>query len=287
MDSQRDASVKTAILIPTYGRPHRVEPLTRSIRDNTKIPYSIYFIVEEHDQATIEAANRVGARMIINQGEPTYASCINTAYTATTERFFLLGADDIELTPGCLAEAVSCMSDSRIGVVGVRDPLHPFVDHSTHSLVRRRYIEEYSGCLDMPNTVLYPYKHAWTDWEMVSVAKVRGAYYYCDHALVEHHHPGWHPGGVVRSDSERFDATYAKGNESVIEDFAVFSRRARRWVNLLRKRKPLTRADRKIIGRVMEREYPIRAKIRSRLQFIRKTVLQAGARARKQVLRAP
>lgn len=271
-------STSTAILIPTLGRPHRVAEVHRSARDHANGDVSIYFVVEQDDADTIAAVTRTGAGMIINRGAPTYASCINQAYLDTQEPFFVLGSDDIEFLPRWLDEAMACMDDPAVGMVGVRDPLHPLVDHSTHSLVRRRYIEERSGCMDLPNTVLYPYKHGWTDWEMASVAKVRGAYRYCATSLVKHLHPGWETGGMVRTDHELYDATYAKGNRTVGEDFDIFSGRARAWVKQLARRKPLTPADRKIVGRVMAREFPVRARLRRYSLRMARILDQARAR---------
>ncbi|MEM6329881.1 MAG: hypothetical protein AAF790_06500 [Planctomycetota bacterium] len=239
----------TAIILPTLGRPHRVAPLLANIAEATSGPHRVYFVAEPHDTATIEAVEASPAELILNRGPGSYASCINTAYHATSEPFFFTGADDIRFTPGWLPAALAEMDDPAIGVVGTVDPLHEFPDQSTHSLVRRRYIAEESGCFDLPNTVLYPYHHGYCDTEFLAVAKARGAYVYCEQSRVEHHHPGWDWLGNVRSDDERYDATYAKGNSRHWEDLQTFLSRSRAWSSRLEPNSPATRSLLKFLRR--------------------------------------
>ena len=229
---------KTAVFIPTFRRPHRVSRIADNLKEVTSAPYDLYFIVEKGDVPTIRAVDRVGALRIYNPGLPTYASCINAAYGQTSHPYFFLGADDLRFTPGWLTMAVACMTDENIGIVGTVDSLMPRPNHSTHCLVRRRYIEQCSGCMDIPDIVLYPYRHAFTDREILGVAKARKKYFYCEDSIVEHHHPGWDALGLVRSDSERFDETYAKGNRHHVADLRTFTARAGQWMDLIEDKSP-------------------------------------------------
>ena len=229
----------TAVLIPTLGRPARVQRLLDNLRASTACPFSPRFVVEGKDTATIEAVKRAGAQWIVNDGPATYASCINTAYRATDDAYLFLGADDIVFADGWLEATIDAMSDPAVGVVGTADPIFPLPDHSAHSLVRRRYVEEHSGCIDLPDTVLYPYWHGFTDHELVGVAKSRRAYLYCEEARIEHHHPGWDKLGRVRGGT-RLDATYRKGNRNHRKDTVLFIRRSRRWRHLI---EPTSRAE--------------------------------------------
>lgn len=226
-------SERVAIFVPTVGRPTRVAEVAENLRSATAEDYRLIFIVEKHDAETIEAVGQIGAELIINPGPPTYASCMNTAYAQTDEPFFFTGADDAYFRPGWLTAALKCMADPSIGIVGTRDPLHDWCDHSTHSLVRRKYIDEQSGCLDRPRTFFYAYLHGWAEHELLGVAKVRGAYHYCEESEVEHRHPGWDWQGRVRSDDEKYDATYAKGNRNHNADTAIFLQRSAQWIDLL------------------------------------------------------
>jgi hypothetical protein len=266
-------SEKVAIFIPTFGRSQRVEELVEDVRAATTAAYRLYFIVEKHDPDTIEAVGRVGAGMILNPGEPTYASCINSAYAQTEEPFFFTGADDVHFHPGWLTAALKSMSDSKIGIVGTVDPLRDARDHSTHSLVRRKYIEERSGCLDRPNTVLYPYWHGWTDHEFLGIAKTRGAYHYCEESLVEHHHPGWDWLGRVNREDEKFDATYAKGNLHHRKDTRVFLQRCTQWIDLLPDNSPANAGVKKFV----RRNRGIYGKIRYGLKSLKRAIRSEAA----------
>lgn len=236
-------SSRTAILIPTYGRPGTVARIRDSAYGTTQADCKLYFIVEPADHDTIDAVRDVDEAYILNKGTPTYASCINTAYEQTSEAFLFAGADDLRFCDKWLEEALSCMNDSQIGIVGTHDPLNSTPDHATHYLVRRTYIDNHSGCMDTRGVVLYPYRHNYTDQEVVGVAKARNAYAYCQTAVVEHLHPGWRHDGVVDHKSPLFDETYAKGNRHHAADMLLFIERSKQWLDLI---DPKTQADREI-----------------------------------------
>ena len=242
------AAQGVAVLIPTLGRAGRVQPLLDNLNATADGDVAAYFVVEREDRATIETVRRTGAGLIFNDGPPTYASCVNTAYRETGEPYLFLGADDIVFVEGWLEEALAGMADPRVGVVGTVDPRAPVPDHSAHSLVRRRYILEQSGCVDLRDTVLYPYMHGFTDHELVGVAKSRRAYAYCERSRVEHHHPGWDSLGRVRGGSA-LDATYQKGNRHHRMDTLTFIERSREWIDSIEAPSPADIRVRKFIRR--------------------------------------
>ena len=265
---------KTAVFIPTFGRPQRVTKIVENLRAATTAPYRLYFIAETKDTDTLAAIGQVDATLIINPGTPTYASCINSAYAQTDEPYFFTGADDLNFQPGWLTAAINGMSDPKIGVVGTMDPLHDTCDHSTHSLVRRRYIKEQSGCMDCPDMVLYPYWHGWTDHEFLGVAKARRAYYYCDQSLVEHLHPGWDWLGRVNRDDDKFDATYAKGNRNHRHDTQQFLQRSDQWIHLL----PDDSRANVGIKKFVRRNRGLRGKVRFGLKMTSSVIRRQAAR---------
>jgi len=238
----------TAVLIPTLGRPERVSRLLENLDATTHSPNIAYFLVERDDDATARAVEAVGARWITNEGAPTYASCINSGYRNTTEPFLFLGADDIVFVDGWLEAGLAAMNDPEIGVVGTADPYWPLPDHSSHSLVRRRYIEEQSGCMDVADVVLFPYFHGFTDHELVGVAKARGAYVYCEGSRVEHHHPGWDDMGRVRGGAD-LDATYRKGNRNHHADMLTFAKRSAQWMPLIERPSRIDLEMRRLVKR--------------------------------------
>lgn len=248
VEAARATQQAVAVLIPTLGRPHRVQPLLDNLNTSTAGDFTAYFIVERDDTQTIAAVRKAGAGLIFNDGPPSYAVCINTAYRQTNEPYLFLGADDIVFVDGWLEAAVAAMADPQIGVVGTADPRHPLPDHSSHSLVRRHYIEAQSGCMDLRDTVLYPYKHGFTDHELVGVTKSRHAYRYCEAAHVEHHHPGWDSLGRVRGGTT-LDTTYQKGNRHHRRDTLTFIARSRMWSHLIEHPGPVDRCVQKFIRR--------------------------------------
>jgi len=237
-----------AVLVPTLGRPNRIESLLENLRTSTSGDFSVYFVAERDDAPTIESVRRARANLIFNEGPSTYASCINTAYRQTDEPYIFLAADDVVFVCRWLEAALACMADPAIGVVGTVDPRAPTPDHSAHSLVRRQYVAERSGCLDLRDAVLYPYWHGFTDHELVGVAKSRNAYKYCEAALVEHRHPGWDSLGRVRGGAS-LDATYRKGNRYHRQDTITFIDRSREWIDLIDRPSPSDVRIRKFIRR--------------------------------------
>jgi len=239
---------RTAVVIPTLGRPHRIHRLLENVAATTHSPCRVYFVVEGDDTATVERARRHGADVLVNEGPATYASCIDSAYRRTVEPFLFLGADDIVFQDGWLEAAIAAMADPRVGVVGTADPVWPLPDHSSHSLVRRRYIDEQGGSMDRRGRVLHPYRHGFTDHELVGVAKARRAYAYCEASRVEHHHPGWDSAGRVRRDVA-LDATYRKGNRHHWRDMATFVRRSADWMYLIQQPSRIDRDMRRYVSR--------------------------------------
>ena len=221
--SGEDVRTATAIFIPTLQRAHRIASLVGNIREATAGAYCIVFIILGDDEPTRAAVEAVGEQCLINTGSPTYAGAINAAYHATNEPFFFCGADDLRFYPGWLTHALAAMTDG-IGVVGVNDLA--YVDAlqgeiAPHFLVRRRYIERYSGVVDQPDTVLSAYDHNFTDTEFVGTARARRMYRYCPEAIVEHLHPLW---GKAED-----DPIYAKGRRQYEEDTQRYTRRRPLW----------------------------------------------------------
>ncbi|MFT6291026.1 MAG: glycosyltransferase involved in cell wall biosynthesis [Ilumatobacter sp.] len=246
------ATPEFAIVIPTFKRAEKLKDLAASLAASTRVPYSLFFVVEREDQPTIDAANRLGASVIFNEGPGTYASCVNTAYRMTAEPYLLIGADDIRFGDHCLEAARAALADESIGVIGAFDPQNVKGDHADHYVVRRRYIDEHGGSLDARGTVLHPYGHAFTDVELVSVAKVRGAFAFAHEFQILHDHPGWDFGGTVDRTSDLFDETYAKGNASHSADARLYGVRSRMWRRALIARPQATKMDRHFafMGRV-------------------------------------
>lgn len=153
-------------------------------------------------------------------GDGDYARKVNLAYRESAEPYLFLGADDLNFHEGWDTEALR-FSDH--GVVGTNDLHNPRVlagRHSTHSLVSRRYADEY-GIIDGPGILCEKYSHQWVDDELVATAQARGEFHFCAESVVEHLHPFF---GLA----ER-DATYEKALAATRADGAIFRSRRRLW----------------------------------------------------------
>jgi hypothetical protein len=209
--------LSTAILVPVLDRPSRVAPLLANIAEATLEPHTVIFGAS--DEPTIAELDRLGARYMRDDGE-TWPNRINRLYHATDEPFVFLAADDLLFHRGWLGNAMREMRRVR-GVVVVNDLHNPA---GTSALVARSYIDEHSGCIDVPDVVVYPgYGHSYTDTELFAVAAARGRYAYCSEAVVEHLHPA--------AGKSEDDPVYRKGRATEDADKALFESRVALWTS--------------------------------------------------------
>lgn len=226
-------STACAVLVPTYGRADRLAGFLADPAGLSSPHLSTYFIVEADDWDTRRVLSDHGQTVLVNEGAPSYACCVNFAFGRTTESFVYTGADDLYFTEGWFEQAAAYMCDPAIGVVGTHDPILNNRGHSTHFLVRRRYVNEHGGAFDMPGSVFYPYHHAWCDWELENVAKCRAAYAYARRSVVSHIHPGFDAEGRPLRESTLFDGTHEHGAKHHRQDTFDYLARRERWKHFL------------------------------------------------------
>lgn len=213
-----------AILIPTFGRAHKLKKLLENIEANTTLPHKVYFLLEKQDYISVDKCRRFGFNYIINK-HIEYVGAINTGYEQTTEPFIFCGADDIEFHKDWDSEAMRLFLDRKIGIVGVWDsfPVTQTKMHACHFLVRRTYIEEQSGVNDEKN-VIYSnaYRHLNCDIETIQTAIGRGAWAFASKAIVEHKH--WYIDKIIEK-----DATYRKCMFVKKQDDETFAKRRKNF----------------------------------------------------------
>lgn len=211
------------ILVPVLDRPQNVAPLVDSIRAATPEPHEILFLLDAGDTAEIDAVEALDLNGLIIGTAPTYPEKINEGFLWSRAPWVMQGADDLRYYPGWLAAALRAAGD-RYGVVGTNDLHNPRVlggYHSTHSLIRREYVEKY-GLADGARGVMFEgYRHTFCDDELVATAQHRGQFVHCHDSRVEHLHPYF--GGA------EMDDTYAKGMKTRFLDEVTFSRRGYLW----------------------------------------------------------
>lgn len=217
-----------AILIPVLNRPQNAMRVVESIVAATSVQHEIMFLCTRGDYAEIEACEALfpGVLTVFMDGPPgngDYAAKINKGFRWTTTPFVFTGADDLDFQPGWDTAALAALESSGAGVCGTWDGGNPLVKkgrHSTHSLVRRAYIDECGGTWhDGPGVVLHEgYRHQWVDTELCEVAMERDCWVFAYDSRVIHKHPFWDR-SVPR------DATYEKALSGASEDLALFRAR--------------------------------------------------------------
>lgn len=211
------------VYIPTLGRANKLQAVADNLKENTKSPYKLYWCVEEHDTDSIDKALATGAKVIINKRKPTYSDALQEIYEQTDEEIFLWGNDDFYFLPNWDEQPLEMMEDKGISVLGLHDG-NPKTKYWSISLVRRKYIEEQSGVVDMPNRVLYPYNHNYVDDELAGTAISRGVWAACMTPCILHQHHSFKWLGDFPH-----DATYAKNDKKFAEDSEMYNIRVRLW----------------------------------------------------------
>lgn len=221
-----------AILLPVLDRPQNAAPVVESIRGRSWSDPRIVFLVSPRDTRERAAAIATGAEVRVVDWEPgpgDYARKINHGFHFTSEEFVFLGADDLDFHEGWDVEAMDVADQTGAAVIGTQDLCNPLTKrgkHSTHSLVRRSYIELFGGTFDEEPGVVYAecYDHQWVDNELCIVAQDRGHWAFAQKAIVEHMHP------LDRSRRIALDATYRKALAQGVNDQRLFVARRRDWV---------------------------------------------------------
>src|SRR5258706_95302 len=147
-----------AIMLPTYKRPHRLAEVAQNIKDTTKNSYTLYFGVEPDDKASQEAVVAMGYQVVLNRYPMGYSGTIQSIYESSDEPLMVHINDDFEFLPNWDEHPIAMFETPQVMVVGV--PQHESdKTYSAICFIRRKYIEEQSGVIDMPNRVFYPYGH--------------------------------------------------------------------------------------------------------------------------------
>lgn len=215
------------ILIPMLGRPERAQIVASSIHEHTQIPYEIVFLCNGNDEKTARACLATGARMFYcdDDRQPgDYARKINYGFQSTESPWVFLGASDLDFTDGWDTAALHVAGKTDVGVIGTNDGANPLVirgRHSTHSFVKRRYIEDVGGTWHDGPGVVYSgaYDHQFVDNELVQAAQDRSEWAFSKQSLVKHLHPFY--GGL------KMDETYKTALAHGREDAAIFLERQR------------------------------------------------------------
>ena len=215
-----------AVLVPMLGRPQAAIHIAESLELATTVEHRLVFICSRRDLDVIAACEETGANVLIapwGPGRGDFARKINWAFANTDEEFIFQGASDVFFHQEWDAQALAVAQKTKAGVIGTNDLANPSVKRgkaSTHSLIRRSYIEDYGGTMDGTGAVFSEtYSHQYCDVELCEVARLRGQFAFAARSIVEHRHPHW--------GTAPMDDTYRKGQRDTRADRALYVRRAK------------------------------------------------------------
>lgn len=225
------ATEEVDVIVPVLHRPQNIEPLMTSLRASTGLA-TAWFVTEMGDREEVEEIVRCGGCAISHVDAHTFSEKVNHAYRVTgggdpatrhkpPRPWLLLVGDDVRFRPGWLDHAQDVHRRYGANVVGTNDLCNPRVtrgEHSTHSMIRRSYVDEVGSSWDGPGTVCHEgYRHWFVDDEIVVAAKQRGTFQSALGSQVEHLHP-------IAGKAEE-DDVYRLGAESADADEALFDQR--------------------------------------------------------------
>lgn len=226
-----------AALIPVLNRPKNVAPLVESFLSNSSELSRLFFIVSADDHAEIDEIakfeGKLGDRVfcfVVDDYAIRWSQKLNAAHRVFEgdarhqpkwfqPEWYLLGADDLAFHKGWddNPKLNALMQDIAIGVIGTNDLGNPAVRagvHSTHPLVRRKYVEEQGIMEGLSMIAPECYHHNFVDNEICGLAFKRKAYAHCHESIIEHMHPAWR-----KADS---DETYKLGMSRFHEDGRLY-----------------------------------------------------------------
>lgn len=200
------------IYCPTYKRPHKLQEVADNIKATTKTDFRLYWGCEPEDRESIMAAADTGYPVIVNKGKQGYSDTIQTVYEQSDEPIFFHANDDFVFLDGWDIEPMRLLAENpNVMVVGAHDG-NDFPTYWTISFIRRQYIEDQSGVVDMPNRVFFPYKHNYQDTEFSQTAIMRAVWVPCTNGCIKH----------LRLEH---DETYAKNEQTAMEDYLTYTSR--------------------------------------------------------------
>lgn len=190
----------------------------------TRAEHQLYFICSPGDIEQIAACRTTDATILMapfRPGPADFAKKINWAFDQTDEEWLFQAADDIRFSPKWDVHALAMAQRKNAVVIGTNDLGNPSVKrgrHSTHTLFRRSYIEDYGGTVDDSGRVFSElYDHQYVDNEFVATAMHRRSFQFSKNSIVEHLHPHWGKGEM--------DETYEKATRASKEDMLLFRKR--------------------------------------------------------------
>lgn len=221
-----------SILIPVLQRPQNAERQVLNIVDSIDHDFEVVFISTIGDVLQVEECKRLAREYgfvrhlsIPPSTTGDYAKKINHAFLESDAPWIFTAADDLNFHWDWFTYAVTAYAATGCCVVGTQDLGNKRViagNHSTHSLVRRDYVDSY-GTIDERGKVLHEgYPHEYVDDEFIETARARGEFVFAHRSIVEHLHPLW---GKAES-----DVLYDQHARRMAYGRRIYMKRRRLWL---------------------------------------------------------
>ena len=234
---------RTAILVPSLGRPQHVKRTFGNIEANTPEPHDQLWCVTGEEYTSqldelgvffyIDDSNDPDRRYVTRMNKLIEAMRTGSLYGIEDRvyDYVFFGSDDVIHHPRWLRNALTVMeSAENAQVVVVNDMRNP---NGTQAVVRVDYLP--LAVFDDPASAFHPgYQHNFADTEMFMTASERGVIYRAMDSHVEHLHPLFgRPGGRA------WDKTYADAQSKWDQDASLFSERIAAMKKALHEEEPL------------------------------------------------
>jgi hypothetical protein len=207
------------ILLPSLGRPHRLDASATNIHHNTDLDHSILWCVGGIQSKAV--LDGLGEVYIDDTDDPDkrYVTRMNKLIhhpVVRNARTVFFGSDDVVHHDGWLREALTQMEAQRKAVVVVNDMHNP---NGTQAIVRTDYFPLL--CFDDPTVAFHPgYDHNYADTEQFATAMRYGQHGRAMESVVEHLHP------IFQTNTSRpWDDTYRNAFKHWQEDSVIFHER--------------------------------------------------------------
>lgn len=222
------AEGRTAILIPSLGRPQYVQRVFGNIERNTPEPHLQVWCTQGWDyrEKLMKLAplpvlyddTGMDDTRYVTRMNKMVRTFINGPTVIPDVEYLFFGSDDVVFHPHWLSHAMKVMKEAPDAqVVVVDDMRNPA---GTQALVDVRYLE--AAVFDEPGNAFFSgYEHNFADTEMFRTAEKHGVIYRAMDSKVEHLHPLQNQGGGGRP----WDKTYADAQGNWHHDAALFGER--------------------------------------------------------------
>ena len=211
---------RTAILIPSLGRPQYVARVVGNIEQNTPEDHEQLWCYSGEEYEAAACVSDVPRIRDDDDPDKRYVTRMNKLVVWAVERgddYVFFGSDDVVHHPFWLTNAINVMETAPgAQVVVVNDLRNP---NGTQALVRTSYLR--LAVFDDPAAAFHKgYQHNFADIEMFRTAQKRGVIYRAMDSHVEHLHPLFQ-----RPTSRKWDDTYGTARISYGEDQRRFESR--------------------------------------------------------------